>query len=149
MDYRFELIEGTATLKGTCYFEFCAESRKVKECWNEDAFYLEDEVFNFLCKVFVKANKDFDYYDFCKFEKSQMQRLKEQLIEFESTVGSFQGVEDYEDFFASLVKHPAFEEENKDTWKKRSAELKQIATLLRSLVEVCLKNNDPLWVLGM
>jgi hypothetical protein len=149
MDYRFELIEGTATLKGTCYFEFCAESSKEKECWNEDAFYLEDEVFNFLYSIFVKADKDFDYYDFCKFEKPQLERLKEELLDFEGTIGSFQKVEDYEDFFARFVKYPAFEEENKATWKKRSAELRQIATQLRSLVEDCLKNKEALWVLGM
>jgi len=117
MDYRFELIEGKVSLDGTCYFEFCADSNRKETCWNENAFYLEDEVFNFLLNVFVKANKDFDYYDYCKFGQPQLQRLKEQLLDFEGTVGSFQKVEDYEDFFARLVRFPAYEEENKATWE--------------------------------
>jgi hypothetical protein len=149
MDYRFELIEGKARLKGTCYFEFCTDSNRKETCWNETAFYLEDEVFNFLYSVFVKANEDFDYYDYCKFEQPKLERLKEQLLDFEGTIGSFQEVEDYKDFFARLVKYPALEEENKATWDERSAELRQIAMQLRSIVEDCLKNKDALWVLGI
>ena len=49
---RFELIKGTKTLKGTCYFEFVKHSDKKNTCWNENAFYLEDGVFIYFVNVF-------------------------------------------------------------------------------------------------
>ena len=107
------------------------------------------EVFFFLCRVFVKADKNYDSYSFCKFEQPQLERMKEQLIDFEGTVGSFQKVEDYEDFFARLVKYPAYQEENKVMWEKQSAELRQVAKQLLNLAEKCIRNQEVLWVLGI
>jgi len=146
---RFELIKGTASLEGTCYFEFCKGSNRKEACWNKDALYLEDGVFEFLYKSFSRASKEYDYYDFCKFERNELEKLGGALIEFEYALNSFQSREDYEAFFGKLAICIDLDEEHDPMWKGRVNSLKQIAKQLREIVDDCLESGEPLWVLGM
>jgi hypothetical protein len=101
--YRLEFIEGTSSLVGTCYFEFCAESNRKKTCWNESAFYIEDEVFDFLHKPFLAAKKEFDYYGYCKFDQAELAGLKKRLLDFDAALSSLENAEGYEEFFGRVT----------------------------------------------
>jgi hypothetical protein len=146
---RFELIKGTSTLQGTCYFEFCKDSKKQKTCWNEDALYLEDEVFNFFHSAFSKSSREYDYYDFCKFEAKELEKLKSELIRFEGSLNSLQSLTDFEAFFGKIASFIEPNQEHDELWSTRTKSLGKIAGQFQNLVCECLLEKETLWVLGM
>ena len=146
---RFELIKGTGTLQGTCYFEFVKHSDKKKPCWNENAFYLEDGVFIYFANVFSKSSDRFDYYSFCKFNQSEQKRLSRSLDAFIKTLNLIQSLEEYKSFFENEYQHILFDNESEKLWRAKAKKLTAIAQKLKEFTDECLREKEVLWILGL
>ncbi len=146
---RFELIKGTKSLQGTCYFEFVKHSNKNKPCWNENALYLKDEVFSFFANVFSKSSDRFDYFNFCKFNQFELKSLSKNLNVFIEKLNSLQNFEEYKSLFENEFINIFIDGENEDDWKLKVKELRQIARELKNIVDESLQEKEILWVLGL
>lgn len=146
---KFELIKGTETLKGTCYFEFIKNSHRKKTCWNENAYYLSDGVFIYFVNVFSKSSDRFDYYSFCKFNQFELKDLSKNLSEFIKRLRSIKSLEEFRTFFENDYQHIILERKSETVWNKRIKDLIAIACDLEILVKECYEENQVFWVLGL
>ena len=144
----FELKRGTAELKGTCYFEFVKNSDKKKPCWNEDAYYLEQELFSFFYPVFRKASDRFDWYAFNKLNQSEIKSLLNGLSVLESQLKEIKDKEQFKVFFEKIY-YWIETDGNPDNWENYIETFTRNCKRIRELSFECLEEKQVLWVLGI
>jgi hypothetical protein len=144
----FELEKGTSKLEGTCYFEFVKDSDKKKECWNEEAYYLTDEIFDFIYPLFKRAIERFDYYAFNKLNQSEIKRLLDELSKFEKNLNQIKKEEEFKGFFEKIYFWIEKDEKGR-CWKDYIEIFKITSETIRKLGEDCLEGKQILWVLGL
>lgn len=144
----FELKRGTANLKGTCYFELVKDSDKKKTCWNENAYYLEDELFRFFYAAFNKASNKFYWYYFNELKQSELKRLAKELFLLEQELEKIQNADQFKDFFEKIY-FWLESDGNPQNWKEYIEIFKTNSIKLRELAVECLEEKQVLWVLGI
>ena len=144
----FELKRGTTNLQGTCYFEFVKNSDKLKTCWNENAYYLEDWFFSFYYSTFKEASNRFDRYYFNKFSQSEIQRLIAGLSLLLSELKSINDEETFKKSFEKIYFY--FERDGKlENWKEYIEIFKTNTLLIQKLANECLEEKQVFGVLGI
>ncbi len=144
----FELKKGTANLKGTCYFEFVKNSEKLKTCWNQNAYYLEDWLFSFYHSTFKEASDRFDWYDFNKFIQSEIHRLITGLSSLENEMKNIEEENTFKKFFEKIYFYVE-NDGNPENWKEYIEIFKANSIKLRELASECFEEKQVLWVLGI
>lgn len=144
----FELKKGTTDLKGTCYFEFVKNSDKSKTCWNENAYYLEDEFFSFFYPTFRKVSDRFDRYEFNKLNQSEIQSLINELSSLKDEMKRINGEDCFRTFFEKIYFYIE-NDGNPEKWKEYIEIFKANSIKLRKLATECLEEKQVFWVLGM
>ena len=144
----FELKRGTANLQGTCYFEFVKDSDKEKFCWNENAYYLEDELFSFFYPIFGKASNKFDWYEFNKLNQSEIKLLEKELLLLERKLDNIKDEEQFKVLFEKI--YYWIETDGKpENWKEYVEIFKTSSIKIRELAVECLEDKQIFWVLGI
>lgn len=143
-----ELQEGTSKLQGTCYFEFVKNSEKKKNCWNENAYYLEDETFLIFSPVFHKASERFDWYDFNKLNQTELKNLTKELSFFESNLKQIRNEEEFKKFFEAIL-YWIEEDKPQKHWSDYVEIFRNNSLKLHKLADECLDEKQVLWVLGI
>ena len=143
----FELKKGTANLQGTCYFEFVKNSEKLRNCWNQDAYYLEDWLFSFYHSTFKEASDRFGWYDFNKLNQSEIQRLITGLSSLEDEMKNMKE-NTFKNFFEKIYFYVE-NDGNPENWKEYIEIFKANSIKLRKLASEFLEEKQVFWVLGI
>lgn len=144
----FELERGISNLKGTCYFEFVKNSDKKKPCWNEAAYYLKDDFFSFFYPAFKCASNRFDWYEFNKFNQSEIKKLIKELSLLERGIEEIKKKEQFKDFFKEIPFWTEIDGEL-ENWKEYIGIFNINTIKLRELAAECSEEKQVLWVLGI
>ncbi len=143
------MITGTATLKGSYYFEFVKNSDRKEPFWNQAAWFLEGSVFHFFLSIFQQTSIKFNYHYESRFGESELIELKSLLVKFEDKLKFIQCFEDFESLFDNIIKFEYDEENDKDMWRNNVSELIVISQKLRKIADECNRNKEILWILGL
>jgi hypothetical protein len=143
----FEVICDKNNLDGTAYFELHqGELPEPLACWLDDSIFVRDAAFDFFVDCFHKADPNFDYFEFTRFEASRVEAAKFNLDEFRSRLVPGCSREaifgSYSSIFAPKV------------WDSIETEpLRHMASRVADEISAYLIETQqkvlPLWVLGM
>jgi hypothetical protein len=125
--------------------------------WEGSSLFLEEEVFDFFSESFEISNHKLNYFGPNTYEEKELLKLQTELTKFRNKLESVRSSES----LTFLIKNNqmgenllrGLEADNKqflkDKWKYITSSLIEINKTLLTLIQLCIKNNQTLWVLGI
>jgi len=143
----FAILRDSRHLDGTAYFELHpGEIPEQFTCWLQESIFIRDAGFDFLVECFCRANPRFDYFEFVRFDLSQLEGLSAELSAFLKTLASGCRRDIVFTNYQSLF--------SRELWKNVPTEslpeaVSQATARLLEFVQQTRAEQKPLWVLGM
>lgn len=139
---KYKLITDKKELQGTCYFEFLPGKYQNK-CWNVNSVYLTEESLDFIEKLLINVNPEYDHFSFTEFSSEQVEKLINELK------GAIKHIENNKYVVESIYFSDDYNAKlNEDLKNYRDDILKLIEELIIWMKET-LKNNDRISILGI
>jgi hypothetical protein len=134
-------------LEGTAYFELHhGELPEPLACWLPGSAFVRDAAFDFLVTCFERANPEFDYFAFERFDTEQVKRLVRELVDFAGDLTPGCSRDIVFSRYNSLFRREIWD--GVETEPLRTAVAK-CAKEVAEFVQNSPSENQCLWVLGM
>jgi hypothetical protein len=125
--------------------------------WDGSSIILEEGVFDFFSESFYISNHKLNYFGPNTYEGKELLKLQTELTKFGNKLESVRSSESLTFLInntqmgANLLR--GLEADNKqflkDKWKYITSLLIEINKALLTLIQLCINNNQTLWVLGI
>ena len=143
----FILQQDKNRLEGTAYFELHpGELPEPLACWLPGSAFVRDAAFEFLVACFERANPNFNYFAFERFDTEQVDRLIRELVDLVQELAPGCSRDTVFSRYNSLFKKEIWD--GVDTELLRTAVAKN-AEEVAEFVRSSRLENPCLWVLGM
>jgi hypothetical protein len=141
------VIRDRSLLEGTCYFEFAvSDSPSQPKCWSDGSLFISDTGFDFIHAAFMRADPDFDYYSFNRFDPQGVVKLLSKLLEWESEVVNSQDCGILEQTFPHSF---SFDYWSRFPWEHLRTQIVHASQEIRGFIARHQNPETFLWVLGM
>jgi hypothetical protein len=143
----FALIDASQEREGTSYFEFHPRELPAEHaCWLPESMYLKDAAFDFYAECFHRADPEFDYFAFQRFDRGKITVLTQELNTFTESLNSTATRETLFSRYSSLF--------NTEIWSDVKTEqlvprVRETGAALNKFIRKQTKTSGCLWVLGM
>lgn len=143
----FALMESSLEREGTSYFEFHPRELPTEHaCWLPESMYLKDAAFDFYAECFHRADPDFDYFSFQRFDRRTIAVLSEELSIFTQSLNSTASRETLFSRYSSLFSTAIWSDVKTEYLVPR---VRETGTALNKFIRDHTESSGCLWVLGM
>jgi len=141
------VIRDRSLLEGTCYFEFAvSDSPSQPRCWSDGSLYISDTGFDFVHAAFIRADPDFDYYSFNRFDHRGIVKVLSELAGWESEVAKSQDCGILEQTFPGSFSSDYW---SRYPWEDLRTRIVRASQEIRDFITRHQGTDSFLWVLGM
>ena len=150
-------LKNKSDITGTHWIEFNVSGTVTNyKHWADNSKYLDEYSYNFYTDIFEKIADSFNYYGNTKFEKEQLNRLKKEIEDRIKNVDNLYTRQDIIEF-GKRTSHALnltekideiFDNQNGQQ-NKLVSNIKKLGHELSNLLDDCITQDRPLWVLGL
>ena len=150
-------LKSKSELEGTCWIEFnISGTVDLYEHWADNSKYLDEYAYSFYTDIFEENADNFNYYGATKYEKEQLERLKQAVgdrIKIVERLGTIQDIIEFSKKTSHALNLRQNIEETSGKLDGRQhkivVDIKKLGNDLSNLLDDCIVQNKPLWVLGL
>lgn len=150
-------LKNKSELEGTCWVEFnISGTVDSYEHWADNSKYLDEFAYSFYTDIFEEKADNFTYYGDTKFSKEQLVRVKQEIDNRIKTVDNLHTLQDIIEFSKKTSHALNLIPEIEAAYNKLNghqnkliSDIKKLGRELSNLLDNCISQDKPLWVLGL
>jgi hypothetical protein len=140
------ILKDKSDLEGTAYIELLP-GKYTGKCWNKGSLFLDEATFGFFEKIVARSLPEYDHYAFTEVSSTRWQPI---IIRLKSLAEELSAAQAPKDIPTDVHFHfNDTEQRFKKNFKVNIRLLQQVATELAGWLEVTLRQQESVTILGL